>query len=76
MQITNPTPKYFDMPEEEFNSKLGEFVNKIKQRDTILDNKMAYEDILHLKSKEKIYDKTIKKRNFRRVRFITLKNVL
>ena len=56
MQITNPTPKYYDMPKTEFDDNLGEFVKKIKKTSSILDNEEASNNLIELKSKEKIYN--------------------
>ena len=57
MQLTDPNPRYFDMPQTEFNQKLGEIVDNIKQQESILDNKSAYEKIQQFKLKEKFYSK-------------------
>ena len=45
------------MPQTEFNQKLGEIVDNIKQQESILDNKSAYEKIQQFKLKEKFYSK-------------------
>jgi hypothetical protein len=57
MQVTNPTPKYYDMPKEELDSNLGEFVKKIRDNSSIINNEDVNNNILKIKSKEKMYDK-------------------